>query len=154
MIYLVNTATTHCSCGRYQQDGVPCSHAIAFIHSQGEGLERYLPASLTIANWAASFKAVLLPVDISGLRPAHNSLEDEDEDDVDPIGICNPPFTRVPRGRPRKKRLDKANYRASRGIGLADVLPGAPDAPERRTFHCSTCGVEGHYATTCKIPHN
>jgi SWIM zinc finger len=147
----VNTATARCGCGRYQQDGVPCSHAIAFIHSQGEGLERYLPASLTIANWAASFEAVLSPIDISGLRPTYNNLED---DDADAVGICNPPFTRVPRGRPRKKRLDKANYRTSRGIGLVDVQPGALDALERRTVHCSTCGEEGHYATTCKVPHN
>jgi len=50
LIYLVNTTTTACGCGRYQRDGVPCSHAMAFIFAQGESLEGYLPASMSIAN--------------------------------------------------------------------------------------------------------
>jgi hypothetical protein len=148
----VNTVTIQCGCGRYQQDSVLCSHAIAFIHSQGKGLERYLPESLTIANWTASFEVVLLSVDISGLRPIYNDLEDDDDTDV--VDICNPLLTCVPRRRLCKKRLDKANYRASREIGLVDVLPGALDLSERCTAHCSTCEEKGHYATTCKIPHN
>jgi hypothetical protein len=129
---------------------VPCSHAIALIHSQGESLERYLPASLSVANWIASYEAVLPPVDISGLKPTYN----DPDDDTDAVGICNPPFTRIPRGRPRKKRLDKANFRASRGLGAADLLSGALGAPEKRVVRCSTCGTEGHYASTCRLPHN
>jgi hypothetical protein len=51
-------------------------------------------------------------VDILGLKPAYNDLDDN----ADTIGICNPPHTRVPRGRLRKKRLDKANFRATKGV--------------------------------------
>src|SRR5437016_13310679 len=104
---------------------------------------------MSIANWATSYKAVLPPVDISSLKPAYNNPDD----DADANGICNPPFTWIPR-RPRKVRLDKANYRASRGIGSADVLPDSLGAPERRVVHCSTCREGGHYATTCKMLHN
>ena len=150
LIYLVNTATQHCGCGRYQQDGVPCSHAMAFIFAQGESLEPYLPASMSIVRWAASYEAVLPPIDISGLKPAYN----DPDDDADAIGICNPPLTRIPRGRPRKVRLDKASYRASRGTAAADMLPDGPGAPERRIVHCSTCGGVGHYASRCRVPHN
>jgi hypothetical protein len=147
----VNTTTAHCGCGRYQHDGVPCSHAMAFIFSQSMSIEPFLPRSLSIATWAASYEAALPPIDISGLKP---TFDDDADDDADAISICNPPLTRVPRGRPRKKRLDKANFRASRGATAVELLPGGLEAPERRIVHCSTCGVEGHYATTCRIPHN
>ena len=151
MIYLINTATTVCGCGRYQQDGVPCSHAMTFIFSTpGETLERYLPASMSTSTWAAQYKLALPPVNISGLKPAYN----DPDDDADVIGICNPPHTRVPRGRPRKKRLDKANFRATKGVEDKDMLEDGPDALERRSVHCSTCGGPGHYATTCRVPHN
>ena len=63
-------------------------------------------------------------------------------------------FTRVPRGRPRKKRQDKASFRALRGVGAMDMLAGGADVAERHSVHCSTCGETGHYATTCRIPHN
>src|ERR1700722_10902036 len=99
---------------------------------------------MSIANWAASYKVALPPIDITGLEPAYNDLDD----DVDAVGICNPPLTQIPRRRPRKKRLDKANYRASRGATAADLLPDGRGAPERRVVHCSTCGEEGHYAST------
>ena len=151
MISLVTTPTTYSSCGWYQQDGVPCSHAMASIFSTpGETLERHLPASMSISTWAAQYELALPPVDISGLRPAYNNPDD----DADAISICNPPHTRVPRGRPRKKRQDKANFRATRGVRAEDMLEGGLDAPERRSVHCSTCREPGHYATTCRIPYN
>ena len=92
----------------------------------------------------------LPPVDISSLKPAYNDLND----DADAIGICNLLHTRVPRRRLRKKRLDKANFRATRGVEAKDMLEGGPNALERRSVHCSTCGEPGHYATTCRVPHN
>lgn len=147
----MNTATAYCGCGRYQQNGVPCSHAMAFIFSQrGETLERYLPELMAITTWASQYEIALPLVDISGLRPAYN----DPDDDADAVGICNPPHTRVPRGRPRKKRQDKANYGASRGVGARDMLGDGQRAPERRSVHCSTCREPGHYASTCRIPHN
>jgi SWIM zinc finger len=146
----VNTATAYCGCSRYQQNGVPCSHAMAFIFSRHESLETYLPASMSISTWAAQYELALPPVDISGLKPAYNNPDD----DADVVGICNPPHTRILRGRPRKKRLDKANFRALRGVGAQDMLEADLDALERRSVHCSTCGEPRHYATTCRIPHN
>jgi hypothetical protein len=123
---------------------------MAFIFSQAQSIEPYLPASLSIATWAASYETALPPIDIAGLKPAFNNLDD----DTDATGICNPPLTRVPRGRPRKKRLDKAHYKASRGATAADLLLDGQGAPELRIVHCSTCAEKGHYATTCRIPHN
>jgi hypothetical protein len=124
---------------------------MAFIFSTpGETLERHLPASMSISRWAAQYELALPLVDIAGLRTAYN----DPDDGADAVGICNLSYTRVPRGRPRKKRQDKANFRATRGVRAEDMLVGGPDAPERRSVHCSTCGEPGHYATTCRIPHN
>jgi hypothetical protein len=124
---------------------------MAFIFSTpGQTLERYLPTSMSTLTWAAQYELALPPIDIASLKPAYNNPED----DADAVGICNPPHTRVPRGRPRKKRQDKANFRATRGVGAIDMLSGGADVPERRSVHCSMCGETGHYATTCRIPHN
>jgi len=93
------------------------------------------------------------PVDIAGLKP--NLDEDVDsEDDAGPGQDCNPPLTRVPRGRPRKLRLDKDNYRASRGVRTDDMLEGGPMPAVKRVVYCSTCRKPGHYARTCRRPHN
>jgi hypothetical protein len=78
----------------------------------------------------------------------------DSDDDPGPGQACNPLLTRVPRGRPRKKRLDKANYRASRGVGASDMLEGGLGARERRVVYCSTCREPGHYARTCRRAHN
>jgi hypothetical protein len=67
---------------------------------------------------------------------------------------CNPPLTRVPRGRPRKQRLDKGNYRATRGVGAADLVDQGDGQRGKRTVICGTCGEEGHYYTTCRRAHN
>ena len=128
---------------------MPWLHAMALIFAQDESLEPYLLASLSIANWAASYEVVLRPIDILGLKPIRNR-----DDNADAIDICNPPLTRIPQGRPRKVRLDKSNYRASRGVAAVELLEDGHGAPERRVVHCSTCGEIGDYASTCKIPHN
>jgi hypothetical protein len=74
---------------------------MAFIFSTpGETLERHLLASMSISRWAAQYELALPPVDIAGLRPAYN----DPDDNTDAVGTCNPPHTRVLRGRPRKKR--------------------------------------------------
>jgi hypothetical protein len=124
---------------------------MAFIFSQqGETLERYLPKSIAITTWVSQYEVALPPIDISGLRPAYN----DPNDNIDAVGICNPPHTRVLRGQPCKKRQDKANYRALRGVGAGDMLADGLGALERRSVHCSTCKEPGHYASTCRIPHN
>jgi hypothetical protein len=106
---------------------------------------------MSISTWAAQYELALSPIDILGLKPAYNN---PDDDDVDAVGICNLPHTRVPRGRPHKKCLDKANFEALRGVGAQDMLEAGLDTLERRFVHCSTCGEPGHYATICRIPHN
>jgi hypothetical protein len=165
VIYLVDLRTGSCGCGRYAENRVPCSHAMAFIFSQEQSIEPYLPAELSLARQIAAYEEAMPPVDIAGLKPYtdddassdHDTSSDHDADsdhDPGPGQACNPPFTRVPRGRPRKRRLDKANFRASRAVGAGDMLEGGLGAPAKRVVYCSTCREPGHYARTCRRAHN
>lgn len=150
IIYLVNLATSHCGCGRYAENGVPCSHAMAFIYYKSESLDAYLPDTLKTETQIAAYYKAMPPISIAGLKPAMDN--DSSDNDV-PGRACNPPMTRVPRSRPRKQRLDKANYRATRGVGAADLVDGDRQH-QKRTVICGTCGEEGHYSTTCRRAHN
>jgi hypothetical protein len=123
--------------------------------SQGQSLEPYLPALLSTETWIASYaEATMPPVDIRGLKPQTSTHEDSDSDNDNEGEVCNPPLTRIPRGRPKKKKMDKATYRASRGADATDMLVDGRHAPARRAVHCSTCGETRHYASTCKRPYN
>lgn len=121
LVNFVNLDARSCGCGRFQQDGIPCGHAMSFIFKLGQSLDAYVPAELTIARWVETYSEPMRPVDISGLRPRVN-IEDEewvDNDEQDAASApepCNPPETGLPRGRGRpRKRMDKEQYRASRG---------------------------------------
>ena len=139
-VHMVNLRVGTCSCGRYQRNGVPCGHAMACLFRQGLSLDTFLPASLSIETWIATYEAPLPPIHITGLRPQ------EEEP-------CNPPLTRVPRGRPKKKREERATYRASRALHREDLrVTGAPLASF--AHRCGTCGEAGHNTTTCRRPHD
>ena len=150
MIYLVNLATKHCGCSCYAENGVPCSHAMAFIFFKGKSIEGYLLDNLKMETQIVAFQEPMPPISIAGLKPAID-LGDIDEGYGQ---ACNPPMTRVPRGRPQKVHLDKANYRATRGVGALDLLEGGAVEQQRRVIHCGTCGEEGHYSCTCRRAHN
>jgi hypothetical protein len=75
-----------------------------------------MPAELLTERWMATYLAPIPPVDLSGLKPRH---VDDEEDGAG--NVCNLPHTRLPRGRPRKVRMDKGQYRASRGAGGSKV---------------------------------
>ena len=151
IIYLVNLATQFCGCGRYTENGVPCSHAIAFIYHKREPLDVYLPDALKIETQIAAYTLAMPPISATGLKPAFDNNADSDYEGLGQA--CNPPMTRVPRGRPRKVRKDKGNYRATRGVGVADLVEGNGQQ-EKRTVVCGTCGEDGYYSTTCRRAYN
>jgi len=131
---------------------MPCSHAIAFIFHKNESLDAYLLEALKTETQIAAYCEAMPPISITGLKPAMD--DDADSDDEGLGQACNPPMTRVPRGRPRKIRQDKGNYRATRGVGAANLLDTSDGHREKRTVLCGTCREEGHYSTTCRRAHN
>jgi len=46
-IYLVDLTARTCSCRRYQENGVPCGHAMTLIFQQGSQLTPFLPTELS-----------------------------------------------------------------------------------------------------------
>jgi len=105
---------------------------------------------MLIARWVASYKAVLPLINILGLKPVYNNLDDN----ANAISICNLLLTWIPCEKLRKVCLNKANYKASRGTAAADMLLDGPGAPEQHVVYCSTCGEVGHYACRCRVLHN
>lgn len=134
-IFLVDLAAGTCSCRRYQENGVPCGHAMSLIFAIGASVGSYLPAVLSAAQWAATYTTPLVPIDISSLE----TLADE---------ICEPPVTRVPRGRPKKERVRREDMRCPRGRRLLRER-----GVEAVWHRCGTCGEASHNARTCRRPH-
>lgn len=145
-VHIVDLRVGTCTCRRFQANGIPCGHAMAFILRIGNQLTPYLPPILSAANWAATYAVPLPPMDITDLQ----------------IGeACHPPVTRVPRGRPKKERVSREDARRPRGrrhlrdhggmLPLGAVVAVVPDLVRHR---CSTCGDPGHNARRCRRPHH
>ena len=126
IIYLVNLATLCCGCGRYAENGVPCSHAMAFIYHKHESLDAYLPEALKMDTQIAAYSEAMPPISIAGLKPALG--DDDSNDNSDAEGVrhaCNPPMTRVPRGRPIASQCDGKGDPARSPLGGNGRFPGA-----------------------------
>ena len=128
-IHLVDTAAGTCSCRRYQCNGIPCGHAMTLIFAGGGQLAPFLPVTMSAAQWAAAYVVPLTPIDISELE-------------VNAQDPCDPPITRVPRGRPRKERIRREDCRRPRRRDPLVVRS-----------RCGTCGEAGHNARRCRQPH-
>lgn len=51
LICIVDTVERTCSCGRYQENGVPCGHALTLLSQLGMLITAYLPDTLTLQRW-------------------------------------------------------------------------------------------------------
>ena len=80
-VMLVDLEAGTCSCRRYQENGIPCGHAMTFIFATGQDLLVYLPPVLSAEVWQQSYATPMPPVDISELT----------------VSNCLPPVTRSQR---------------------------------------------------------
>jgi hypothetical protein len=143
-VYTVNLDKKTCSCTVFQENGIPCGHAITTIFARpGRDLVFYMPEALTIATWKKTYTSNFPLIDITELLPL-------------PLSECHPPLTRVPRGRPKKERFRREDTRGPRGEAAAQAMrepAGDGDAEVWVPYHCSSCGQRGHFSTTCRRPH-
>jgi hypothetical protein len=77
---------------------------MAMIFATQANILDFLPLQLSAERWAAVYAAPLPPVDITDLAISE---------------ICDPPVTRVPRGRPKKERVRREDIRCPRGRRLS-----------------------------------
>lgn len=148
-VMLVDLEKGTCSCLRYQDNGIPCGHAMTFIFAMGQDLGPYLPPGLSAEVWRDSYEVPMPPIDVSELVAGHG------------LPACFPPVTRIPRGRPKKERVRREDARRPRGrqeyrdhgglLPLGAVVAAVPDIVRSR---CSTCGQPGHNSRRCRQPHD
>jgi len=143
-VYTVNLDNKTCSCTVFQENGIPCGHAITVIFARnGRSLVQYMPEILNITTWKKTYTSNFLLIDISDLQPL-------------PLSVCHPPLTRVLRGRPKKERFRKENVRGPRGEAVAQAMAEPAREGDDEVwvlYHCSTCRQRGHFSTTCRQPH-
>src|SRR5438045_8106640 len=88
-VMLVDLEAGMCSCHHYQENGIPCSHAMTFIFMTGQDLLVYLPPMLSAEVWPQSYAMPMPPVDISELTMSN----------------CLLPVTQIPHGRLKKEQV-------------------------------------------------
>ncbi|XP_059591763.1 uncharacterized protein LOC100245246 isoform X1 [Vitis vinifera] len=121
-----------CTCRGWEMLGIPCEHAAAVILSIGQNVVDF------VQDW---YKFPMQELIYSG---SFSGIETHDMPIVDNDGLVrsiigevffslNPPHTKCPPGRPRKKRLES-------------------QFQDKRTVYCSRCHTSGHNRKTCKNP--
>jgi hypothetical protein len=147
-ICIVDLAAGTCSYRRFQANDIPCGNAMTLIFNGGGNLTPYLLAVMSAAQWVATYRVPLPPIDVSELAP-------------DPRNVCKPPITRIPRGRPKKERVRREDARRPSGrqefrdyggmLLLGAVVATVPDQVRSR---CGTCGEPSYNSRKCRNPHN
>lgn len=116
-IHKVNLQSRTCSCRQYEENNVPCGHAMACIFALSHTLEPYLSSILLVATWIATYDTPMPAIDVSRLRPLKDRVRLENV-------MCNPPHTQVPWGRPKKEQIRSKDVRAPRGLELKGMQGG------------------------------
>ncbi|CAN1789043.1 hypothetical protein LINPERHAP1_LOCUS18310 [Linum perenne] len=121
-----------CSCRSWELTGIPCSHAITCIISEGKDPERYISEWYTVRSYWRIYDNVLMPMD------GHASWAPSQ------YGPVLPPLVRKMPGRPKRKRRytnevllarDKKDHNKMSKVG--------------RIMTCTSCHKEGHNKRTC-----
>jgi hypothetical protein len=144
----VNLETAIYNYKKYQINGIPCGYILVLIYVLYLSSSDYFSAALSVETWIATYDTVISVVNTENLK-----FDDDNE--------YNPPQTRHTRGRPKKKREDRAIYRAIRGLRDTELemeetinengLAMRPKA-YYRTYY-GTCGETGYNTRTCRQPH-
>ena len=145
-IHIVNVTEKTCTCRRYQDNEVPCGHAMSIILRLPVGQNapiNYMPEYLYRTSWLEGYRVNLPPVNIEEVyrqrRVVANQTQypsqatdghesGDSESDYGNLSVTSqapvpervePPLSRRPRGRPSKKRKRKGDQssRPSRAQG-------------------------------------
>ncbi|KAH0727891.1 hypothetical protein KY284_003756 [Solanum tuberosum] len=117
--------TRMCSCGRFQHDEIPYSHALVAIRHRNKHRDDYYSAYYSNKNYQDTYAIPIdpLPCESTWDVPSH-VLEE----------VVLPPITRKQPGRPPKNDRKKG-FTEEKG--------------KKRKVTCSECGMVGHNKKTC-----
>lgn len=69
-VYTVDLETKECSCTHFQENGIPCGHAISAIFARpGRDLVAFMPEILSINTWKRTYSDNFPMINVSDLQP-------------------------------------------------------------------------------------
>jgi len=132
----VNLQIKTCTCYKYQQNDIPCTHTFALILRLNYLFHLvFLPQFCSVQIWQNTYSSNLHPI-VFGLHVPPLEPHTDSEEEL----ACNAPRTRIPRGEPKKERYRRGEARQH--------------APRAQEHPCSTCDQPGHNSRTCRTPHD
>ena len=116
-----------CTCRKWDITSIPCCHAISCIFFNREAAKKYTNDYYKVSTYKACYEPIIDPINGQNMWT--------------PTGLppVQPPITRRPPGRPKKKRAREPNERRrghSKGLGIAK--------------RCKSCGRMGQNKRSCK----
>ncbi|XP_060969880.1 uncharacterized protein LOC133037083 [Cannabis sativa] len=121
--FLVNLLDKTCECNRFQQDEIPCAHAIAVFSKRGLRVYDYVADYYKTDEMKATYDTTVNPLPNESEWTLPESLE----------MIVLPPNTKKRAGRPRRRRISSK---------------GEPKVQ----LKCGRCKKTGHNRKTCTNP--
>jgi hypothetical protein len=122
--YAVDISKKECSCGFYQEELIPCSHAIKFLTSIGRDPKNYCSGIHTVEYLRQMYA--------EGDDPVHATVINDLC--INPLA---PPVVETLRGRKKKNRIESQSI-------------AAPKVRKTRTVICPLCNTQGHTRRTCR----
>jgi zinc finger SWIM domain-containing protein 3 len=86
--YVVDLVKKSCACGRFQENCVPCGHAVALIRKLKHQPREYMPAVFSLENYEKTYARNINPVNTADLSVSTD---------------CYAPHLKRPRGRPKER---------------------------------------------------
>jgi len=142
--FIVNLQTRTCTCGPYQENGIPCGHALSSIHHLGHLANTYISDSFSILTlkhtYSSNFNPIIL-ADIDSLNLNPQPV---------PPPCLSPTKLRPKFGRPKLARATRPSYRTR--IAQARTEIALQDAAERPPGKqaCQNSGQPGHNRRMCQ----
>jgi len=132
----VNLQTKSCTCYKYQQNDIPCTHALALILRLNYLFPLvFLPQFCSVQTWQNTYSSNFHPIIFGPHVPSPEPQTDSEEELA-----CNASRTHIPRGRPKQERYRRGEARQH--------------APRAQEHLCSTCSQLGHNSRTCRTLHD
>ena len=146
--FIVNLEGRTCTCGHYQENGIPCGHALSSIHHIGQSANAYISDAFSITTLRNTYQSNFNPIVLANLDSFTLNPQPV------PHPCLSPSKLRAKFGRPKVNRATRSSYRSRIAHARTDMAPiSEADHPRpvgQQT--CQNCGLPGHNRRTCQHP--
>ena len=141
--FIVDLILRSCTCGHFQSNGIPCSHAFSFIcylqscFSNHSSPGDYILQCFSTSCWQQTYISNLSPISLTDITLLSQ--------------VTAPSKERKTLGRPKVKRFTRGEQRKI-GKAQARLNNNAEIAPDQGegSQACGNCGGYGHNSRSCK----